>query len=81
MNEQQKNIIKYYIIDKGYAQVQKITDDDIKEMREKLDEREKELAQENKFSVITPEFSEWIVRTARDVATSKSIAEILNNDF
>ena len=47
-----------YVMDKGFSNVSEITDEEIKDMIQQLEEREKN---SSGFSIMTPEFQGWLV--------------------
>lgn len=47
-----------YVMDKGFSAVSEITDDEIKEMVQRLEEREKN---SRGVSIMSPEFQGWLV--------------------
>lgn len=50
-----------YVMDKGFDTVSQITDEEIKDMVQQLEEKEKN---SRGFSIMTPEFQGWLVERA-----------------
>lgn len=50
-----------YVMDKGFSAVSEITDDEIKDMVQRLEEREKN---SKSVSIMTPAFQGWLVEMA-----------------
>ena len=71
------NMVVSYLLQKGYENVLQITDRQIANMRRKLDKEEEELKNQNKISLITPEFQVWLVKTAIKLAKIGRLWDLL----
>ena len=71
------NMVVSYLLQKGYENVLQITDRQIANMRRKLDKEEEELKNQNKISLITPEFQVWLVETAIKLAKIGRLLDLL----
>lgn len=71
------NMVVSYLLQKGYENVLQITDRQIANMRRKLDKEEEELKNQNKISLITPEFQVWLVETAIKLAKIGRLSDLL----
>ena len=71
------NMVVSYLLQKGYENVLQITDRQIANMRRKLDKEEEEFKNQNKISLITPEFQVWLVETAIKLAKIGRLSDLL----
>ena len=70
------NMVVSYLLQKGYENVLQITDRQIANMRRKLD-KEEELKNQHKISLITPELQVWLVKTAIKLAKIGRLSDLL----
>ena len=66
-----------YLLQKGYENVLQITEQQIANMKHKLDKEEEELEAQHKFSLMTPEFQVWIVEEAIKLAKIGKLFDLL----
>ena len=63
-----------YVIDKGFGNVSEITDEEIKDMVQRLEEKEKN---SKGFNIMTPAFQGWIVEMAVKLVKIGSAMDLL----
>ena len=71
------NIVVSYLLQNGYKNVLQITEDQIANMRRKLDKEELELKSQHKISLMTPEFQVGIVEMAIKLAKIGKLFDLL----
>ena len=71
------NMVVSYLLQKGYENVLQITEQQIANMKHKLDKEEEELKAQHKFSLMTPEFQVWIVEEAIKLAKIGELFDLL----
>jgi hypothetical protein len=63
-----------YVMDKGFSAVSKITDDEIKDMVRRLEEREKN---SSGVSIMSPAFQGWLVEMAVELVQIGGAMDLL----
>lgn len=63
-----------YVMDKGFGAVSEITDEEIKDMVQRLEEREKN---SSGVSIMTPEFQGWLVEMSVKLVKIGSALDLL----
>ena len=71
------NMVVSYLLQKGYENVLQITEQQIANMKHKLDKEEEELKNQHKFSLMTPEFQVWLVEEAIKLAKIGELFDLL----
>lgn len=71
------NMVVSYLLQKGYENVLEITEEQITDMRCKLDKEEEELKAQHKISLMTPEFQVWLVEMAIKLAKIGKLFDLL----
>lgn len=71
------NMVVSYLLQKGYENVLEITENQIVNMKRKLEKEKQELETQHKISLMTPEFQVWLVKMAIKFAKIGKLFDLL----